>query len=65
MEARSRVLTVGDILSLYARKFLRLAPAYYGIWLLEWSFTSRIADGKLWYRTNALYETCDYNSKDK
>lgn len=58
MEVSGKVLTIGDILSLYARKFLRLAPAYYGLWLLEWAFTSRIAHGKLWHRTRPLYAAC-------
>jgi hypothetical protein len=59
MEAQERVLSIGDIFRLYGRKFLRLAPSYYGIWMMEWSLTSRLAGGKLWYRTNDLYISCN------
>ena len=55
MEAKGERLSMLDIAKLYCRKFLRLAPSYYGIWLLEWSFSSRFCLGKLCYRTNDLY----------
>lgn len=58
MDAKGETLSVSDILKLYARKFLRLAPSYYGIWFMEWSLTCRLANGKLWYRTNYLYKDC-------
>ena len=61
MEAKGERLSMLDIAKLYCRKFLRLAPSYYGIWLLEWSFSSRFCLGKLCYRTNDLYITCNKN----
>jgi hypothetical protein len=32
MEAKDEVLSVADVLKIIARKFFRLAPAYYGMW---------------------------------
>ena len=58
MDAQAASLTFKDVMKLYARKFLRMAPSYYGIWLMEWSLTCRLGSGKLWYRTNYLYEDC-------
>lgn len=61
MDALGDTLNYSDITKLYIRKFWRMAPSYYGIWLLEWSLSCRLADGKLWYRTNYLYDECKNN----
>ena len=42
MEAKDSQLGILDILKIWARKFLRLAPAYYTLWLLLFVATPRI-----------------------
>lgn len=59
MNARQRVLTVADILMIYARKFLRLAPVYYSCWLLIWALSPRIVTGSISQYGNSNMETCD------
>lgn len=61
MEARGRVLTFKDILKLYARKWLRLAPPYYFLWLILWGITSRAASGPIWSNTDISYVSCSTN----
>jgi hypothetical protein len=54
MDAKNEVLGVKDILKWYARKFLRLAPMYYFMWIFLWGLTSRWfgTSGPLWHITN-------------
>jgi rhamnogalacturonyl hydrolase YesR len=59
MDAKNDALSVKDILKIYARKFLRLAPAYYGMWVLLWAATARIGDGAIWHNTNITFESCN------
>ena len=61
MEAKNNYLEPVDILKIYARKFVRIAPAYYIMWLLMWCLTSRIANGPIWHNTNMNFETCNEN----
>jgi hypothetical protein len=58
MDARGGLLTPLDILKLWLRKFLRLAPAYYIMWLLIWTCTSRAASGPLWHLAEMNTKTC-------
>ena len=61
MEAKNGYLEPVDILKIYARKFIRIAPAYYGMWAILWCLTSRIARGPIWHNTNMSFETCNDN----
>ena len=45
MNAKNDTLDVGDLFKIYGRKFLRLAPAYYSIWLFLYIITPRIIRG--------------------
>lgn len=58
MEAKNETLNSGDIMKFYIRKFMRLAPAYYGMWALLWSATSRIGQGAIWHNTDISFEKC-------
>ena len=37
MQARQGLLQPTDILKIYARKFVRLAPVYYMFWFILWA----------------------------
>ena len=52
MDAKNGVLDIKDILKWWARKFLRLAPMYYLMWIVLWGLTSRTDTGPLWHITN-------------
>lgn len=58
MDAKRGLLTPLDIAKLWLRKFLRLAPAYYIMWLLIWTCTSRAASGPLWHLAEMNTHTC-------
>ena len=49
MDAKQGLLTPLDIFRLWLKKFMRLAPAYYIMWMLIWTCTSRASDGPLWH----------------
>ena len=59
MEANDGSLSVLDILKLYMRKFLRLAPAYYCMWIIIWGLSARIGTGPIWHTTNMNMLTCE------
>ena len=61
MEAKNGSLGHDDILKMYIRKFLRLAPAYYGMWAILWGATARFGQGAIWHNTNISFETCKDN----
>uniref|UniRef100_A0A7S3IWR1 Acyltransferase 3 domain-containing protein n=1 Tax=Strombidium inclinatum TaxID=197538 RepID=A0A7S3IWR1_9SPIT len=58
MEARSGLLRPLDFLKIYFRKFLRLAPAYYMMWIIMWAVIPRLASGPIWNFTDIDFETC-------
>ena len=58
MDATGRDLTKKDIMKIYARKFLRLAPTYYGMWFILWGSTARIGHGSLWHQTDSIFSHC-------
>lgn len=58
MEARKGDLTIFDYAKIILRKFFRLAPAYYGMWMIMWVAQSRTGDGPIWHITNMNFETC-------
>lgn len=41
------------------RKYLRLAPAYYSMWMIVWAFTSRLSQGPMWHNTDNNTRTCE------
>lgn len=49
MDAKRGVLTPLEIVRLWIKKFFRLAPSYYMMWLLIWTCTSRASNGPLWH----------------
>jgi peptidoglycan/LPS O-acetylase OafA/YrhL len=58
MDAKQGVLTPLDIFRLWLKKFMRLAPAYYIMWLLIWTCTSRANSGPLWHLAQINTRTC-------
>ena len=64
MDAKNGLLNPVDIVKIYLRKFFRLAPAYYSMWMIIWALTSRLADGKTWDRANINNETCSQTWRD-
>lgn len=58
MEARQSVLSFGDIMKIYVRKFVRIAPIYYLMWLCVWGLTSRWINGPLSFTANEQYDHC-------
>lgn len=58
MDAKKGVLSPVDIIRLWVKKFLRLAPSYYFMWLLIWTCTSRVSDGPLWHIAQMNTKTC-------
>ena len=59
MEAQNHTLYPLDILKLWTRKFFRLAPAYYSMWILIWGLSSRVGKGPIWHTTNMNMRSCD------
>lgn len=53
-----RFLSTGDILTVYWRKFIRLAPLYYFFMFLGWSSCQLISNGPLWGSMNADWFDC-------
>lgn len=58
MDAKGGYLSPIDILKIYARKFIRLAPPYYICWLILWAIQARIGEGPVWYFTNITFDKC-------
>lgn len=58
MDAKKGILHPSDIIRLILKKFLRLAPSYYIMWLLVWTCTSRATDGPLWHLAQINTATC-------
>lgn len=52
MEAKGSALSLKDILKIYARKFIRIAPVYYSMWFIIWALTSRVLFGPISYNGN-------------
>jgi peptidoglycan/LPS O-acetylase OafA/YrhL len=63
MNAKDSILTVGDVLKILTRKFLRLAPVYYTMWAIIWAITSRMIQGPRSYMGNINMATCDTDWK--
>ena len=53
-----RFLSVSDILHVYWRKWLRLAPMYYLVLFAGWALCSRLSDGPIWSMTNGDWYNC-------
>lgn len=45
MDAKNGRLSLGDMIKIWLRKFLRLAPVYYFMWAVVAVFTSRLVTG--------------------
>ena len=58
MDAKKGLLNPLDIFKLWLRKYFRLAPAYYIMWMLIWTFTSRVSSGPLWHLAEINTKTC-------
>jgi peptidoglycan/LPS O-acetylase OafA/YrhL len=58
MDAQDSVLSIGDYLKIVAKKFMRLAPVYYVLWLVVWVITSRVVFGPISYTANGNMATC-------
>jgi len=51
MESKNDILSVKDVLKIYARKFFRIAPAYYSMWFVLWVIYPITGEGPLWHNT--------------
>ena len=58
MEAKGSRLDLGDLLMIYARKFLRLAPVYYTMWPVIWALSSRMVEGPRAYISDINMADC-------
>jgi len=58
MEAKGSCISILDVLKIIARKWLRLAPAYYIMWLFLWGVTARIGEGAFWNVSDMGFHTC-------
>ena len=58
MEAKGGCLSVLDVLKIYARKWVRLAPVYYAMWLFLWGVTARLGSGFMWNVADGAYGEC-------
>jgi peptidoglycan/LPS O-acetylase OafA/YrhL len=58
-DANGGKLYYKDVLKMYARKFLRLAPMLYLMFFLGWVITPRLKDAPAWPGTNQLFYECD------
>jgi hypothetical protein len=59
MDAKRASLSFLDVVRLYCRKFLRLAPMTYFIFFLTWMGISRFTEGPLWINTSSMYHQCE------
>lgn len=60
LEANGKTtFTIAEILKMYLRKYLRLAPCYYILLFAGWNSCSRISDGPLWSIMRNLWFDCD------
>ena len=48
-----------EIMLLYLRKYLRIAPLYYFVLFLGWNSCSRISDGPVWPYMNGFWYNCE------
>ena len=53
--------TFSELMLLYLRKYLRIAPAYYFVLFLGWNSCQRLADSPVWPYVDALWYNCDSN----
>ena len=58
MDAKEGVLSLTDILKIIFRKFFRLAPVYYSLWLIIWVLTYYTGEGPIWYWGYGNMATC-------
>jgi len=58
-ETGKRYLSVKDILRIYLRKYLRLAPMYYFVLLAGWSTCPYISDEPQWALLKNMWYDCD------
>lgn len=58
MNAKNGLLSAGDVVCIWMRKFLRLAPVYYFMWAAVWALTSRLIEGPISYKGNINMATC-------
>jgi len=58
MNAKEASLSKTDILKVYGRKFMRLAPAYYSIWLVVYIVTPRVITGPNAYNAAGNMYNC-------
>ena len=53
-----RYLSASDIIHVYCRKWLRLAPLYYLILFIGWTSTCRMTNGPIWSMMNDNWYDC-------
>ena len=63
MDAKHSILSFGDIVKIWLRKFMRLAPVYYTMWPIIWALTSRLVQGPISYNGNINMATCSTDWK--
>lgn len=58
-ETGKRYLSIMDILRVYTRKYLRLAPMYYLLIVAGWSSCQYISDAPQWVLLKSMWYDCD------
>lgn len=58
MEKTKGVLSPKQVLKMWARKFLRLAPAYYTLWAVTYVLSARGGNGANWHNMDENMQTC-------
>lgn len=56
--AQGNRLSVMDVARALLRKFLRIAPIYYAVFLIGWGMYPEMAAGPIWYKGSLMFETC-------
>jgi len=58
MDKMGRMLSPIDVMKMWIRKFLRLAPAYYTLWFVTWIISTRGGSGPNWHNMKDNMQTC-------
>ena len=58
-EANGGKITLKDALKMYAKKYLRLAPMLYLVFLFGWTSGARLSEGPAWINYENLFYKCD------
>lgn len=58
-DAGKEVFSCGDLVKIYLRKYLKLAPIYYLVLFAGWNSCSMVSDDPIWLVMRELWYNCD------